>query len=829
MAVVINNDSGLAEDLPTQESVAAIQKGTHSYALNDPQGNPVLASFENAPHLMSQGYTQPSPDQLNNLLGYAKYSSPIEQAKTAAEGAASTLSMGLSTGLERAAGVSPEDIRGRREVNPGMHALGSVAAFLAPEFGGTSLIGGAGRTVQGAEALAGSSALAGAIKQGAARAATEMALIQGGDEISKSLSNDPESSIGSAAINVGLSGLLGAGFGGMSGAISPLWKASEASKVGQLIEDFKGRLNYHLENPNPVQAVQEELGNYYGNVKQMADEVYGANGLKAQDIAKAMPEMGSAIDEQSVSINDKLADTINKMKSKPESFPPRLTARLENDLKQYQSSLMEGANNPEALFNATQDLKQTVQGYASLGKRVMPTDDAYDFVAKMKPLSNDLRTALEDTSVWGKAAERQQAINKAFTEYLPSLKDFEKRFTAEVGGEKVIDPGKINTYMGQLGKPNAEIKQEMLQNFLDASDKYRQTVADTHANLGLSAPFEPSSLATSKATLETLSPGARLADTFVRKGLSEVAGRGLGASVGAGMGHFVGAPGIGALIGQHALGPFFSSVLPALAKPIMENAANAEGLKTAVNYGMAAARGEMALKKAVNGVLQGGDVIPMHKIPSPKDIEKLDELMKAAQNSPTQPTQAGAGLSHYLPNHATALGMTIGQASNYLNSLRPKENKQGPLDPERVPNSIEKKDYDRALSIAEQPLMILKHMKDGSLNSKDIATLSAVHPGLYNNMKSKLVQSMIEHTAKGETIPYNSRLTMSLFLGQPLESSIMPHNVLMNQSVGMPTGDPNQQHGGAPRGSKQAFKQLPSMDASVGQARAAQKAKLPTK
>ena len=51
-------------------------------------------------------------------LKEAKYGTPAQQAITALESAAAGATFGLSTGLERALGVSAEDIRARREVNP---------------------------------------------------------------------------------------------------------------------------------------------------------------------------------------------------------------------------------------------------------------------------------------------------------------------------------------------------------------------------------------------------------------------------------------------------------------------------------------------------------------------------------------------------------------------------------------------------------------------------------------------------------------------------------------------------------------------------------------
>ena len=85
MPVIINNSTGVAENLTPDEAKAALESGTHSVPLVDPQGSPVSVEYKQAQDALRQGYQQPDPTQLQDLMQYAKYSSPIEQAKTFAE------------------------------------------------------------------------------------------------------------------------------------------------------------------------------------------------------------------------------------------------------------------------------------------------------------------------------------------------------------------------------------------------------------------------------------------------------------------------------------------------------------------------------------------------------------------------------------------------------------------------------------------------------------------------------------------------------------------------------------------------------------------------
>lgn len=786
---------------------------------------------------LSQGYEVAAPEEIQATKDEQTYGGTGQQVLSALEGAGEGATFGLSTGLERAVGVKPEDIQGRRRTNPGASAVGNVAGMVGSSFipvvGEANLLEKAGMGAAqavglGAEAIKDGSLLA-KIGGGSVRGATEMALMQAGDENSKLLSGDPETTAQSVAANIGLSSVLGAGGGAALGAVSPLWKSMGDTKLGQMIEDFKGRIKEHLNNPNPVENVSEELSNYHKNITDMADEVYGATGLKAQEISKLMPpDMNQKITDQAGALSAKAQDVLDEMKKKPSSYPARLSSKLEDDLNQFNSVLSE-AKTPEQIFNASQDLKQTLQGYSKFDKFVKPVDEAYDFVQKAKSLGFEFRSALEDSDVWGKAAERQQAINKAFKEYLPALNDFQKRFTTTIGGpmgDRIVDPAKINTYMNQLGKPSAEIKQEMLKNFLDASEKYKSVLADTHSNLGLENPVPPSSLNMTRQTLKEVTPGARIADTLIKKGLANVAGQGLGAIVGGGVGHMVGAGGIGALVGEHALGPFFSSILPAITKPLLKSEASGEGLKAATEYGLSAIKAAQITRRATGAIFKSGaEVLPSRMVADEKGRNKLDEKIQAFQQNPNEMLNVGGKTGHYLPAHGQEIGAVSARAVNYLNSIRPSTKQPSPLDKPIKPTPEQSEAYHRQLDIAEQPLRVLQRIKDGSLVPQDLVTLKTIYPALYQNLTSQIMVHMNDHLTDEEPIPYHTKMALSMFFGSPLDSTMTP-SALQSTQFMAPQQQAQQQHaeGMKQKGSMKNVGKLAQGIATQGQNREMQKA-----
>lgn len=731
---------------------------------------------------INQGFQPASQDQVQMFLKKQKYETPGQQAITALEGAGVGSTFGLSTAAEKAFGVTDEDIQARREINPGWHTAGEVgglaASSLIPGLGEANLLEKAG---VGAAKFAGLGAEgAGALSRIGASAinqATQMALLQGGDEVSRMISNDPNQTLGTAVADIGLSGLIGAGGGAALGVVSPLWSAG-SGKVSQFIDDFKSRLQTHLDNPNPAGLLEKEIGEHYNAVRGMADEVYGAQGLKSQEIEKLLPqEMTPKISNQIQELNNAAEKGLADLADDP----------LARNLKKATDRFQKTVTNPEAsvadVFDATNTFKQELQEYANYSK--LPGVAERDFINTTKDLAFKARTALEDPAVWGKAAERQQAINGAFKEFLPTLKDFEKKFTSEIGGVKQIDPQKVQTYYNQLGKTSSKMKQEMLGNFLDASEKYQKVIADTHSNLGIPNPYQPTSTTAMRASMDKLTPGAQVADAFVKKGIAHMAGEGVGATIGGSVGHLFGAGGFGALIGEHMLGPFFSSVLPALAKPILENKGSADGLKAAIDYSLATVRGENMIGRASRNVLKAGaQVLPENRVTvSDKQRTRLDKSLKSLQADSTPLLNVGGSTGHYLPQHAQAIGATAANAVNYLNGLRPATEPQNPLDSKLPPNPVKQAQYNRALDIAQEPLLVMKSIKDGTLQPQDLVHLKNLYPDLYTKLQSQLGQDMVTHLSKGETIPYKTRMGMSMFLGQPLDSTMTPSAIQATQSI----------------------------------------------
>lgn len=705
--------------------------------------------------------------------------------------------------------VSPERGRQLQEDNPISSGIGTLGGLFIPGGQGSAL-SKAGNLAEKAvfEPVVEKGILAG-MKRGAVKLATENALFVAGDETSKLIRNDPNTSVESAISEVGLAAVLGGAGGAALGAVSPLWKATVGNKAGQIASDIKARLHEHLNNPEPGAALTEELSNYHTNIKDMADEVYGAKGLKAQEVAKLIPEeLTPKISQQAQEISSKAEEALKSMYEK--QVPERYQKKMLNDLNQFH----EVATKPDAtsldIFNASQDLKQTLQGYSkgNFGPFAVPSyHEAYDFLNITKGLAKDIRMGLEDSSVWGKAASRQQSINKAFSEYLPSLKDFEKKFTTELNGERVIDPGKVQTYINQSGKASSEVKKSMLQNFMDASEKYKQVIADTHANLGVDNPMPPSSTHHMEASLRDLTPGAKIADSFIKHSASKMGGAILGGIAGT-LSHIPYGGHIGVYLGEKFLG----GVMPGIAKAILEKLPSGEGLEAARIYGEKIVKGAKLVDNAVKNTLRAGEVLPDSKYPDAKSRESLQKSLDKLRKDPGSLSKVAGDMGHYMPDHAVALGSVSQNVVSFLNSIKPSTAPNAPLDsPIKQSRAVEAQ-YDRALDIAHQPLIVLDSLKKGTMTSHDVIALQHMYPSLYESLKQKVMNEVISKKSDEEPIPYKTRMGVSMFLAQPMDSTMSP----MGISAAQPPPDQPQQQQASQQGGNRPT-QLKDKNAKLAQ------------
>lgn len=289
-------------------------------------------------------------------------------------------------------------------------------------------------------------------------------------------------------------------------------------------------------------------------------------------------------------------------------------------------------------------------------------------------------------------------------------------------------------------------------------------------------------------------------------------------------------PVMGAVLGglAHQLGTKIPDALDYSLLKFLGSAKNvdAEGFKAMTDTIERSLRGDKMLSKSAANVFNiNKEGLSESAKPSAKDLEKLDRVAQQMQQNPQHMQLIGQKVAHYMPEHATALAQIASSATQYLNSNRPTPTRQSPLDTEIPPTKTQESNYNNILAIAQQPLIVLDKMKRGTLTSNDVTAMHTMYPDLYNRTVQKLTDNMMKAQEKGQQIPYATRMSLSLFMGQPLDSTMTPQSIQMAMNAtSSPAPAPAPQKKSKGRGASPALAKLPNLFKTPGQEAEASKA-----
>ena len=715
-----------------------------------------------------------------------------------------------------------EDIQKLKEEHPVASTVGELA-------GSASLLG----TGEGALGLAPKIAQLpkwSKLGANAIRGATEMGIMRGGDEVSKAMlgQGDPEAPVASALTNVGKSALIGAGTAGTLGLGGIGLKGIASSKLGTAATDLLEGISQRIakrgkQAPNLANTITEELNDFHNSTMEGADDVFGTGNLKESAIQKLVPPpsplAGAAIDNQMQKISDKLESTLQEAATSVKT--KTAVPYINEDLQKWQAAV----TNPNASyfdkFKATNELKQTLAGYARWGS----TEEGSARAQLGRNLSLYIIPALEDTKVWGQAGSVQQGINKAFNELNVKngpMKSFMKIMFNPSTPDTPISPAKVDTYLRQLGTPRAEIKQQVVSKYIDAMENYRKQISDLHNINGLESPLQPTALNFTKESLGTPTLASKIGDLLFDKGPSKLAtymAEAGGAALGGLPGYFIAKEAAPYL--EKALGrPISNMGSAAVFKAFGANAPGAAG--EALEYANNVQQGQKSIKNTLDNLFKAGAQKVYDKKASDKDKQDLQAFVEKggmnaqmqntlnkmnseppptpkppgyAQGGQVQPQQQqqqdstpvgqNTGLASVYPTHNMMLQSARGRVYNHLNSIRPQPSTKLPFDNPH-PMHGRDREYDRATEMALHPLSIMNKVKDGSIDAQDMKHFISMYPEIHSHLSKEMTKKIMEQQLKGEIPPYKTRQGMSLFLGSPLDTTFTPAGIQAAQAVFQP-------------------------------------------
>ncbi len=184
-----------------------------------------------------------------------------------------------------------------------------------------------------------------------------------------------------------------------------------------------------------------------------------------------------------------------------------------------------------------------------------------------------------------------------------------------------------------------------------------------------------------------------------------------------------------------------------------------------------------------------------------KEPLKLNRIGTMVLNSASNPEllmdhleKSMAGIQGDAPETSIALSSAISRGVGFLASKAPDQGKAAPLDPPKVLTEPEIAKFNRYAHMVDNPVSILEHVKHGTLLPQDIEAVSTVYPALYSQMKMAVFDKLTNAVAKGpvSSIPYSTKMSLSMFLGQPLDSTMNQQAIQMNQAALAPQAPPQQ-------------------------------------
>jgi len=840
---------------------------------------------------MSEGYQPPSEKDYEKLLDYAKYETPEEGAKAFLQGAAKSLSGGLSTGLQIAAGDTPESIKKREEHHPGKSLAGEALPYLTP-YGAPGLITKAGAGA--AKALGLGAKGAGYInKLGsyAVKGAVEGALMAGTDEVSKAMSGTPGQTLGSAAAHMGMTGILTGTLSGAVGAAHPLWSSANEKLLGDVLGAFKDKANgvesaiEPLIRSSGMDIAPEMKAVLEGNptfkrwyqtmmhgdtigAKKLQDESKEFTKETVKEILKtinkdeafltslhefSVNDAGNAIKERMVRelealkdksdllykpINEALPNIIipetigpygqviesplrdlerkfgeiseengwNKISSSQEQkvindyLPDIKLQKTADDLKKLASNIGNrtlGRNTPELWFVG--------------GKLKSAVEDAYQnvltrVVDKEAPLlSEQLKKA---NAYYAELKKLTQTLNEEFRVGKHSgIKSFISKFK-ELTGEEVfkrVSPKDNAAFLEKLSMEFPSSSELVKESYIQQALKYAKT--DTEELLSPKKFFnkvfdgwtpeirdfvlnkEVSQGVTQSQRLKAIqelvnkvpsnanpSGSAGMIQKLMKNTPAEVlaviswlTGHGLGSG-------YVTAK-LAKLVGTE--GPDYAKV--ALLKFLgSDQPVNSAAFKAMSEFITSATKGQNKIINASKDLFKGGTGVIVSQA-TENEFKKTERDLQKMKSSPESFLDKSENLTHYLPDVGIEIGSLAGSALDIYQEGKPYPDSNLILDESVMPSKEKVAEYQRKLGLMNQPLRIFNYIKDSTITDQDREIIKKMYPGFYQTSAQALVNQVMDQKEKEKLIPYKLRLSLSKYLEMPLDSSITPQSVFMNQ------------------------------------------------
>lgn len=803
-----------------------------SYLL-DPDGKVIESTGEDTAINLATGYLPASPKQIEEFKkeqAYrAKYETPGQQVATFAEGAAQPLTFGLSTPVERAFGVKPEDIKGREEINPGVHLAGTVTGVAAPLIlsGGASALGGAAKATapsliaragEGAAELLpeAASTVAGrlglAVAKGAVTAGTEGAIYGAGHVVHEIGLGDPNLTAQSALEEIGLSGLLGAGIGAGTGALGQLIGEAAGSQLGHKLEEmahtFEANQNiktaagpgggkkaltwlYKKFGPEGANKLGQEAGEL-GLIKPLdgPPAIFEKSGQMMEDVGPKIDEGLAGIDAAGAESHPTAGELIPRIKKgvlkdlDVVGGDKALVRRVGDELDGYVNEL--GGADAKVSFTQMNDIRRAI------GKRIYGYNGDQTVSTAYKGALRDIARELGDEITEGieragMDAKPLLALNRQYSVAATINHIAENGMTKAglsgvpltaliTGGAGLIHGGPLGAAALGLGAMLA--KRYGPQALAAGARSVRRFVDEAGAESVINKTAEVIANERAEAAASQV---PRLTQAWnqalehaepIAAPIKDVSREQLKERL---------------ATGEGSSSPERTAALSQLAKANRVVSDRVDGLAEAVVRGKRVARGELS-EGAAHAAARTAEEYE-------KQVGQIHQLADNPDLMQKHLTSLTSDVHQHAPDTAQALSLAAARATAYLQAKFPKPPKPGPLAPTLKPSGAQIHKLNQTKAVLGHPSLLLKHAANLTLTNDHVEAVAAVFPERLQQMQMAVMDKLSAHDNK---VPYGQRLMLSKLFGASLDGTTRPQSIQSAQlAYSLPSAKaPENQAGG---------------------------------
>lgn len=736
--------------------------------LIDRQGNRrVFDRDKEAQLALRQGYRNETQEEYRERLSKEALSTPLEQVKTFAAGAARGATFGISDVLlSRADERARAGLEARREVSPGVSVAGEIAGALAgTKVGaGKALAAGAERLAAGAaERVSGSilrKALKSVISEGTQGAAYGL-----GQTISEeALDSEPGVNAERLIANVGIGALIGGGAGGLLGLAG--------GGAGKAAEKTKGLLGG--EKANSESWLRDAIERH---TKRSASKSLGAEPGAYKKLAKKSQTFDEVVDE--------------------------LGGFLSNEKGPDGKFLIEKGDNVEKIYDKIRTYRQQV------GKQIGDHHEALYEISGASPV-NTARFFDEAHSLISKHGDsvvpEMQARGKKLGDLIENIEgrylapgDTTAKMTLESAErvrrdiDAIVYPKKIPGGGISQASPMQEDLQHLARVLQEDIAKHVDGLAKVAGDAG-------------KAAVETYRDLNRKY-SFLKKA-EAIANRGVmrkfsnrafspsdyltaigGTASGAAAFGPLGIPlGIGAGVINKILRERSRATMTAIGRwALTKESALASTVRTQAKISKAA-RGLLKAPRPKPGLLAGIAYPAATREPREKEVKEYRRVQDKITRFAGDPRglfddmqRRTAELSDAMPNIGQAAQIKMMQVMEYLGSKMPNDKPMDPLRPghDTAPARQDIQRFMRLVDLARDPTIILDQMEHGRIPTVDeMDFLRACFPQIAQEVTNELMEAISKH---GGLLDYQQRINIARVMG--IRSTKRPQQVITEQQA----------------------------------------------